>query len=97
MRPRDFYAALMDYGSYLKKQGIRNNIKSKHYTKQSKFEGSYRQLRGAVLRALLLKPHTIDELIDVTQRKHSDVARVVANLSGEGMVTIKNKKISVAQ
>ena len=22
MQPRDFYAALMDYGSYLKKQGL---------------------------------------------------------------------------
>lgn len=97
MQPRDFYAALMDYGSHLKQKGIKLNNRSKHYTKQKKFEGSYRQLRGAVLRALLIKPHTIDELIDMAQRKHSDVARVVANLSGEGMVTIKNKKISIAE
>lgn len=96
MQPRDFYAALMDYGSHLKQRGIKLNSRSRHYTKQKKFEGSYRQLRGAVLRALLLKPHTIDELIDVTERKHGDVARVVANLAGEEMVTIKNKKISIA-
>ncbi len=53
MQPRDFYAALMDYGSYLKKQGVKLNQKSKHYAKQSKFEGSARQKRAAKLRALL--------------------------------------------
>lgn len=53
MEPRDFYAALMDYGSYLKRQGVRLNTKSKHYKKQSKFEGSTRQKRANKLRALL--------------------------------------------
>jgi A/G-specific adenine glycosylase len=96
MKPRDFYAALMDYGSHLKQRGIKLNTRSKHYNKQSKFEGSYRQLRGAILRALLAQPQTMDTLVDLTERKHSDVARVVATLAGEGMVTIKNKKISIA-
>jgi A/G-specific adenine glycosylase len=53
MEPRDFYAALMDYGSYLKGSGVRINNKSKHYTKQSKFEGSNRQKRAAALRDAL--------------------------------------------
>jgi len=53
IEPRHFYAALMDYGSYLKKNGVRINNKSRHYTKQSKFEGSRRQKRAAKLRALL--------------------------------------------
>lgn len=53
MEPREFYAALMDYGSYLKKQGVRINNKNAQYTKQSKFEGSARQKRAAKLRALL--------------------------------------------
>lgn len=97
MQPRHFYAALMDYGSYLKKRGVKLNAKSKHYTKQSKFEGSYRQLRGAILRALLNKSSTVDELIKITSRKKADVLRVIANLSGEGMITIKNKRISIAE
>ena len=62
LEPREFYAALMDYGSYLKKQGIKLNKQSKHYTKQSKFEGSARQLRGAILRELLKKPKTLIQL-----------------------------------
>jgi A/G-specific adenine glycosylase len=55
MEPRDFYAALMDYGSHLKRQGVKLNTKSKHYAKQSKFEGSARQKRAAKLRDLLAK------------------------------------------
>jgi A/G-specific adenine glycosylase len=55
MEPRDFYAALMDYGSHLKRQGVRLNAKSRHYKKQSRFEGSARQKRAAELRELLAK------------------------------------------
>jgi A/G-specific adenine glycosylase len=97
MEPRDFYAALMDYGSYLKKEGIRLNARSGQYHKQSKFEGSYRQLRGAVVRTLLQKPATIEELTNITDRKRSDVARVLVNLSKEGLVVVKRHKFSIAK
>ncbi len=97
MQPRDFYAALMDYGAFLKQKGIRLNSRSKHYTKQSKFEGSYRQLRGAILRALLQKSLTLDEIIDVTGRKKSDVIRAIANLSKEGLISVRNHKFSIAK
>jgi A/G-specific adenine glycosylase len=55
MEPYHYYAALMDYGSHLKRQGVKLNAKSKHYKKQSKFEGSTRQKRAAKLRELLAK------------------------------------------
>lgn len=96
MRPRDFYAALMDYGSFLKRRGVKLNAQSRHYAKQGKFEGSYRQLRGQVLRALLSGPKTVDDLVGLTRRTQSDVARAVENLSSEGMVSVRNRKISVA-
>lgn len=52
--PREWYAALMDYGSTLPKIIKHNpNKQSKHYTKQSKFEGSDRQIRGKILDILL--------------------------------------------
>lgn len=51
--PRQWYSALMDYGTMLKKQVGNPSQRSKHYTKQSKFEGSRRQLRGRVLKLLL--------------------------------------------
>ncbi|MBI2344571.1 A/G-specific adenine glycosylase [Candidatus Dependentiae bacterium] len=50
--PRDWYYALMDYGVYLKKKLKINNKKSKHYVQQSKFVGSRRQVRGAIVRIL---------------------------------------------
>ena len=49
--PRTFYWALMDYGSYLKKQGVRPG-RSKHYKKQSPLKGSIREVRGQILQIL---------------------------------------------
>jgi A/G-specific adenine glycosylase len=96
MRPRDFYAALMDYGSFLKRQGIRLNSRSKHYAKQPDFRGSYRQLRGAIVRAVVGKPKTMEELTDLAARRRSEVASAVAALAKEGILSVKNKKISIA-
>ncbi len=53
--PREWYYALMDYGVKLKKEVTNPNRRSAHYTKQSRFEGSDRQVRGAILKALLQK------------------------------------------
>ena len=50
--PRDWYYALMDYGSYLKQTVGNKNKQSKQYTKQSVFKGSDRQIRGAIIRTL---------------------------------------------
>ncbi len=51
--PRRWYWALMDYGSSLKKASHDASRLSLHYSKQSKFNGSVRQLRGQILRLLL--------------------------------------------
>ncbi len=51
-KSREWYSALMDYGAFLKRSGISHNAKSKKYTKQSKFSGSLREARGAILRVL---------------------------------------------
>ena len=51
--PREWYWALMDYGSWLKAQGISNVSRSTHYTKQSPLRGSLRETRGVILRQLV--------------------------------------------
>ena len=57
--PREWYWALMDYGTYLK-QHVGNVAKvSATYARQSAFAGSRRQLRGQILRNLADRPHTI--------------------------------------
>lgn len=55
LSPRHWYWALMDYGSYLKSVVANPNKRSRHYGKQSKFEGSNRQIRGRLLRTYLQK------------------------------------------
>ena len=50
--PREWYYALMDYGAELKKKTVNPSRKSASYVRQSRFEGSLRQARGAILRML---------------------------------------------
>jgi A/G-specific adenine glycosylase len=51
--PREWYWALMDYGSYLKKTAGGRLTSSKHYVKQSPLKGSVREMRGRILKALV--------------------------------------------
>lgn len=51
--PREWNWALMDWGAHIKKLHGNPSRLSKHYVWQSKFEGSLRQARGAILRALI--------------------------------------------
>ncbi len=54
--PREWYYALMDYGVHLKKLHANPSRKSKHHSKQSKFEGSDRQIRGMIIKMLTEHP-----------------------------------------
>jgi A/G-specific adenine glycosylase len=65
--PREWYWALMDYGTQLKQSVANPNTRSKQYTQQSQFQGSWRQLRGQVVR--LLSDHSysrklLEDVID---------------------------------
>lgn len=51
MKPRKFYWALMDYGHYLKKQGV-GPSRSSQYKKQAPLHGSVREVRGQIITAL---------------------------------------------
>ncbi len=50
--PREFMWAIMDEGTYLKATDGNANWRSKHYARQSPFDGSRRQIRGTVLKVL---------------------------------------------
>ncbi|HUD02914.1 MAG TPA: A/G-specific adenine glycosylase [Candidatus Paceibacterota bacterium] len=96
MEPRDFYAALMDYGSYLKQNGVKVNSRSKHYVKQSKFEGSARQLRGAILRELFKKPATLIQLEkNLSPRTRREIARELERLKKEGLLKKRSVNFEV--
>lgn len=84
---REWYSALMDYGAYLKRSGIRLNAKSKGYRKQGVFEGSSRQARGAILRELSNGPAGRMKLLKIipVQRK-PQLEEQLAKLMREGMI-----------
>ena len=92
-RPREWYWALMDYGSYLKKKLPNPGRGSHHYKKQSAFEGSQRQLRGSVLALLLEQPRSITEL----KMLHNDprLKRVLADLEKEGFIVMEKQRFKV--
>lgn len=95
MEPRDFYAALMDYGTYLKKSGIRINKQSKHYAKQKRFEGSDRKVRGEILRQLLEGQKTLAQLVKATGEKEK-ASQLLAKLVDEGLLKKERSRYSVA-
>ena len=72
---RDWYAAIMDYGTHLKATHGNLNSKSKHYTKQSKFAGSNREVRGAIIRLLTDNPSTASEMRALVTAKDKEVLR----------------------
>lgn len=85
--PRAWYYALMDYGSYLKRTVGNNITKSKHYTKQSTFKGSDRQIRGAIIRQLTtLGSLSYKKLLLAVPFDELRVAAQLERLIEEGMV-----------
>lgn len=85
--PRVWYYALMDYGSTLKKKVGNPNRNSLHYAKQSRFEGSQRQARGAILRYLNKNSQASVENISEGESIGKDrVESAVNALISEGIV-----------
>lgn len=88
--PREWYSALMDYGSHLKRSGVRINAKSKGYSKQSKFEGSGRQARGVLLRHLAKGPEGKMKLMKLLSAERKEqLEEQLRKLVDEGMVSRK--------
>lgn len=90
--PRDWYNALMDYGTFLKATVGNISKKSKSYAKQSQFMGSKRRLRGMVLKQLTIhKQITIDELKVLDLKDYKKIETVLKDLKLEGMIS-KDKR-----
>ncbi|MBD3346313.1 MAG: A/G-specific adenine glycosylase [Chitinivibrionales bacterium] len=95
--PRKWYNALMDYGVMLKQNHPNPGRKSAHYKKQTPFEGSHRQIRGMVLKALLnAKVLTRKQLLDKIDREEHRVDTALDHLIAESIVIKKRGKFSIA-
>lgn len=96
--PRRWYYALMDYGAVLKRKITNPNRRSKHYVKQSPFEGSLRQVRGAVLREIGGMQHAVREktLFAKLSFEHERLSRALDSLVSEGLVVKTEAGYSIA-
>ena len=95
--PREWYYALMDYGVMLKKVFQNPARKSIHHKKQSRFEGSNRQLRGRILKALLIHPDITEK--DLTKKIEADSDRlgeILLRMEKEGFIQRKRGRLSIA-
>jgi len=94
--PRQWYSALMDYGVMLKKTHPNPSRKSAHHQKQSKFEGSNRQVRGMIIRILTETPHITKTALIKRLPAHGQKAKnTLQQLCKEGLVKISNGKLSI--
>lgn len=92
--PREWYCALMDYGTHLKRTAGGRLDSSKHYKKQSPLKGSLREMRGRILKALTggtLAGATLRESVQADERYEL----ALESLIREGMVTQKGDAISL--
>lgn len=96
---REWGYALMDYGSYLKKEFGNPNTKSKQYTKQSKFTGSDRQIRGAIIKTILTEKNiTKKKLYQLLSRyEEKRINAQLQALTEEGFVVCKGEKVAVLE
>lgn len=94
--PREWYYALMDYGVMLKKIVGNLSTLSSHYHKQSKFQGSDRQIRGMILQLLLDHQYLAeDELIMQLAKEEQRVINILHDLCKEGFVIKQNQLFSI--
>jgi len=85
--PREWYSALMDYGSHIKSITQNPSRRSLHYVRQKPFKGSDREIRGAILKLLARKNTTLSELpFDFNRVKKQAEALV-----REGLIVRKGK------
>lgn len=94
--PREFYWALMDYGTWLKKQGAGRVAQSKHYKKQPALKGSVREVRGQIVRVLAGGDMTLARLRQaVAADERFEVA--LAGLLRDGLITETDGKLHLTK
>lgn len=94
--PREWYYALMDYGVMLKKTFPNPSRKSTHHVKQSKFEGSDRQIRGMILRQLTDHSSlSLDDLIIHLDKEDLRCKKIIDQMCKDGLIVQKNNQLMI--
>ncbi|HWR90732.1 MAG TPA: helix-turn-helix domain-containing protein [Dissulfurispiraceae bacterium] len=95
--PREWYYALMDYGTMIRKTIADPNRRSAHYQRQPPFAGSERQVRGLILRAMVSQQGmTAHELLRTLGLPEDRVYRNLTKLAEEGFIREEGEKYVIA-
>lgn len=96
--PREWYFALMDYGTMLASREKENpNRKSAYYKKQSKFHGSDRQVRGKLVALLVKKKSLTARAVARHLNEPGErIEKIFAQLEKEGFVRRTGKAFYIA-
>lgn len=86
---REWYYALMDYGSFLKKTIGNVNSRSVHHVKQKPFKDSDRQIRGGIIRILTKRSCSKSYLVETLDFGESRIEVQLQRLLVEGMISQK--------
>ncbi len=92
--PRRWYFGLYDYGAMLKREKKAGPVGRR----QSRFEGSDRQVRGAVLRLLLERRELAEtELARVLGEPNERVAKIIGQLRDEGFIEVRKGQVRLRE
>jgi A/G-specific adenine glycosylase len=100
---REWYWALMDYGTMLGEKSraeprTNPNLQSRHYVRQSKFAGSDRELRGAILRTCLQKKRaSVVTLTRFLGKPSGRIRAICARLHSEGFLVSKGGYFQITE
>lgn len=93
--PREWVYALMDYGVFLKSHLTNPTRNSTTYAKQSRFEGSNRQVRGRIVRILLEGSQTMAGLVAGTGTTEEVVTKALETLIHDGIVACEGDRYMI--
>lgn len=95
--PREWYYALMDYGSHLKRLHGNPSRRSAHHAVQSPFRGSNREMRSLILKVILNKSGiTLEEITAYLDKPEKAVLNNLQQMEGEGFIVRRKGRLFIA-
>lgn len=91
---REWYSALMDYGSHLKQTVGNASKRSAHHIRQKPFKGSNREVRGAIVKMLTEKARRSDELFTLPF-SHTVIDAQYKRLLSEGLISSSGGQVQL--
>lgn len=92
---REWYWALMDYGTYLKQNVGNISKRSTTYKKQTRFKGSSRQTRAHILTYVLKHGKVSEEHIQKDIQTTHNVKKILTSLISDGFLKKTGKYITI--